>query len=76
MKWAKVAGGVTRYQVRWRVKGAEKWKGVTVRASKRSVTLRKLKSGKRCQVQARALKTVSGTKYCGAWSKAKTVKVR
>ena len=76
VKWAKVAGGVTKYQVRWRVKGTKKWKVKTVSGKKASVTLKKLKSGKRYQVQVRACKTVSGTKYYGAWSKAKTVKVR
>ena len=76
VKWAKVSGGVTKYQVRYRVKGTKKWKTTAAKASKASVTLKKLKSGKKYQVQVRACKTVSGTKYCGAWSKAKTVKVK
>ena len=76
VKWAKVAGGVTKYQVRYRVKGTSKWKSVTVKASKSSTTLKKLKSGKKYQVQVRAYKTVSGTKYYGAWSTVKTVKVK
>ena len=76
VKWAKVAGGVTKYQVRYRVKGTSSWKSVTVKASKSSTTLKKLKSGKKYQVQVRAYKTVSGTKYCGTWSTAKTVKVK
>jgi large subunit ribosomal protein L4 len=37
-------------------------------------TIKKLKKGKQYQIRVRAYKSVSGSKYYGAWSKVKTTK--
>ena len=76
VRWKKVSGSVTKYQVRYRVKGTSKWTTKTYSASTKSKTIAGLKSGKTYQVQVRAYKTVGGTKYCGSWSSTKTVKVK
>lgn len=44
-------------------------------ASKKSVTIKKLKAGKKYYVRIRTWKKVGGRKYYSAWSKVKTVKV-
>ncbi|MBQ3281150.1 MAG: hypothetical protein IJH41_01965 [Eubacterium sp.] len=69
-KAAKTGG--SEYQVRYRVKGLAKWK--TVKTKKQTVTIKMLKKGKKYQVQMRALGTVGGKTYYGAWSKVKTTK--
>ena len=63
-----------RYQLAIRQKGKKKWK--TVSLSRTSYTFRKLKSRKKYQIRVRAIKTINGYKYTGAWSKIKTVKVK
>ena len=73
VKVAKKSGGV-KYQVRYKAKGAKKWKTVTVKGT--TAKIKKLKSGKKYQVQVRTYKKVSGKAYTSAWSKAKTVKVK
>ncbi len=56
----------TTYQIAYRVKGTSKWKYKTTK--KQSLTIKKLKKGKKYQVKVRAYK---GT-YYSAWSAAKT----
>ena len=64
---AKVAAtGGTVYQIQYRIKGTSKWKTTTTRDKTR--TIKKLKTGKQYQFKVRAYKSVSGTKYYGAWS--------
>lgn len=41
-----------------------------------SCTVKSLKAGTAYAFRVRAYKTVNGTKYYGAWSKAKTVKTK
>jgi beta-glucosidase len=62
---------VSKYQVRYRVKGTSSWKTTTISASKSSVTLKKLKKGKVYQVEVRSYKTVAGINYYSAWSASK-----
>ena len=76
VKWSKVSGSVTKYQIRYRKKGTSTWKTKNVSASSASVTLKSLSTSSRYQVQVRAYKTVSGKKYYGKWSSVKTVKSR
>lgn len=64
--------GGTFYQVRYKVKGKVKWK--TVKTKKQKVTIKKLKKGKRYQVQIRAFSKTGGKTYYGAWSKVRTTK--
>jgi len=73
--WNKVSAAqkVTKYQIRYRISG-KAWKTKTVAAKTKSVTIKKLKKGKKYQVQVRSYKTVSGKKYYSAWSKIKTSK--
>jgi hypothetical protein len=73
--WKAVAKAqkVTKYQIRYRVKGASEWTKKTVPA-KSSYTIKKLKPGKAYQVQVRSYKTVAGEKYYSAWSKTKRSK--
>ena len=76
IKWAKVSGSVTKYQIRYRTKGSSTWTTKTISSSKTSCTLKNLTSSKQYQVQVRAYKTVSDTRYYGSWSSVKTVKSR
>ena len=66
------ATGGTVYQIKYRIKGTSKWKTTTTKA--KTKTIKKLKKGKQYQIKVRAYKSVSGTKYYGAWSKVKTTK--
>jgi uncharacterized repeat protein (TIGR02543 family) len=75
LKWKK-ATGITKYQVRYKLKAAKSWKTVSIAAKATSKAVGKLKKGKKYQVQIRAYKTVGGVKYLSAWSKVKTVKVK
>jgi uncharacterized protein YjdB len=72
-KAASKAQKITKYQLRYKVKGAKKWsKVITVSAKSKSYTIKKLTKGKAYQVQVRTYKTVSKAKYYSAWSGAKT----
>ena len=66
------ATGGSNYQIRYRIKGTKKWK--TVKTAKQTITIKKLKKGKKYQVQIRAYKKVDGKTYLGAWSKVKVTK--
>jgi hypothetical protein len=72
--WGKspAAQKITKYQLRYRVKGTNKWSYKTVSAKKNAYTVKKLKKGKRYNIQVRAYKTVKGAKYYSEWSKTKT----
>jgi hypothetical protein len=75
--WPKIARKhpkVTKYQVRYRVKGASAWKTRTFAAKSGFATLKKLKKGKVYQFQVRSYKTVSKVKYYSAWSATKASK--
>jgi hypothetical protein len=68
--WSKVskAQKVTKYQLRYRVKGTSKWKTKSFSAKTVKSTVKKLKKGKAYQFQVRSYKTVSKVKYYSAWS--------
>jgi hypothetical protein len=70
VSWKKLASSqkVGGYQVSYRVKGTSKWITKKVAASKASLTVKKLKTGKKYQVRVRGYK---GSLY-GAWSITKT----
>lgn len=72
--WKKVSAKqkVTKYQVQYRVQGGSSWKTVTVSPKKATVTLKKLKAGKKYEVQVRSYKTVSGSRYYSDWSRTKS----
>lgn len=74
VKWKKVKGA-THYQIKYRVKGAKKWKSKTVAGSKSSLTIKKLKKGKKYQYKVRSVQKLKGYKtYYGKYSKTKTSK--
>ena len=73
MKTKAAKTGGSSYEIRYRVKGSSGWKTVTT--GKQSVTIRKLKKGKKYQIQCRAFRKAGGVTYRGPWSKAKTAKV-
>jgi hypothetical protein len=77
-KKVSAAQKVTSYQISYRVKGAAKWKTVSVSAKKSNVALKSLKKGKTYQVRVRAVKKIAkGTSkgtYYGNWSAVKTSK--
>jgi uncharacterized repeat protein (TIGR02543 family) len=75
LKWKK-ATGVTKYQVRYKLATAKKWKTTGIASKATSKAIKKLKKSKKYQVQIRAYKTVGGINYYSAWSKTKTVKVK
>jgi len=72
LKIRKQGGGV-KYKVQYRVKGSKKWKTKTT--SKTTVTIKKLKSGKRYQFRVCAYKK-RGETYQGSWSKISTKKIK
>jgi hypothetical protein len=77
VSWSKVAKKhpkVTKYQVRYRVKGTSSWKTKSFAAKAGSATLKKLQKGKVYQFQVRSYKTVSKVKYYSAWSVTKASK--
>jgi hypothetical protein len=76
VEWRRLTAGnrVAKYQVQYRVKGATKWKTVTVGAKKKALDLKKIKKGKRYEFRVRAYSKSSGVKYFGAWSPAKVSK--
>jgi hypothetical protein len=73
-KKASAAQQITKYQVRYRVKGTSQWTTKTIAPVKSSYTITKLKSKKTYQIQVRSYKTVSGKKYYSNWSPTKTSK--
>lgn len=78
VKWKKVPKShkITKYQVRYKVKGAKKWIVKDVSAKKNSVTLKKLKKGKTYKIQVRSYKKVGKTTYHSAWSKTMSKKCK
>jgi hypothetical protein len=77
VSWSKVAKKhpkVTKYQVRYRVKGTSKWKTKSFAAKAGSATLKKLAKGKVYQFQVRSYRTVSKVKYYSTWSATKASK--
>jgi len=68
----KIAQGITKYQVRYRVAGTATWTTKTYAASAGSKTITGLKQGARYNVQVRSYKTVSNVNYYSAWSKTAT----
>ena len=75
MKFAKVKGGVTGYEVTYSVNKKFTKKKV-VRTSKNTIKLKKLKSKKSYYVKVRAFKVSGGEVLYGKYSKVKKVKVR
>lgn len=61
-------------QVRYRIKGTKKWKTVKVSPKADSRVLKKLKPGKRYQVQARDYTVIKGKTLYSSWSKVQTSK--
>ncbi|MBQ9003089.1 MAG: fibronectin type III domain-containing protein, partial [Eggerthellaceae bacterium] len=71
-----VAAGATGYQIRYKVAG-QSAKTVLVKDAKAaSKVLSKLAKGKKVTCKVRAYKTVDGTKHFGAYSAAKSAKVK
>ena len=66
--------GGTKYQLAYKLKGSSKWKYKTT--SKKTITVSKLKKGKKYTVRIRTMNSTNGQKYYGKWSKSKTVKVK
>jgi hypothetical protein len=74
VKWsaAPKAEKITRYEVRWKARGVKSWNTKAVSAATVSLVVKKLKKGKRYEVQARVYRAVGGVKYYGAWSAVRT----
>lgn len=75
IKWKKTKG-VTKYQIRYKRIGTDKWMFKYVSKSKDSKTIVKLKSGKKYKVQVRSYKKVDGKKYFSSWSSSKTIRTK
>lgn len=73
ISWSAVSG-ITKYQVRYKRSTKSKWVTKTLSASKKSLLVKKLKAGKKYNVQIRTYKTVKGENFYSAWSKTKTSK--
>ena len=82
VKYSKASAGSTGYQVQYSTSSSFASGNKTVTVSGISTLTKKitssanLKSGKTYYVRVRAYVTVSGTKYCGAWSTSKKIKVK
>ncbi len=68
---------ITKYQIRYKVKGTSVWKTKIITAKSKpagniSATIKGLKKGKQYQVQVRSYKVVNKVKYFSAWSAIKT----
>ncbi|MDR1767181.1 MAG: fibronectin type III domain-containing protein [Propionibacteriaceae bacterium] len=74
--WKKVSAKqkITKYQVRYRLKGGKVWTTKNYSAKKSKATVKGLASGRSYVFQVRSYKTVSGVKYYSAWSKSRTAK--
>jgi hypothetical protein len=76
--WTKVSG-TTKYEVRYKAKGAKKWVTKTVAAKNATYVIAKLKAGKTYQVQVRSYKNVKVGKktepFYSAWSKTVSKKI-
>ena len=62
MKSGVSATGGSKYQVQYKLSGAGKWK-TAAKTSKRTVTIKKLKKGKKYKVRVRAYKGKRKGKY-------------
>ncbi len=72
IKWKKISTA-NYYQIKYRAKGTKKWYSKTVSGSKTSLTIKKLKKGKRYQYKVRGLQKLKGyTAYYSKYSTAKT----
>jgi hypothetical protein len=71
-KKANAAQKITKYEVRYKIKGAKKWQTKTASAKSTGLTIKKLQKGKTYQVQVRSYKTVNKAIYYSAWSAVKT----
>ena len=81
VSWSKHKAQTSGFQVRYAASKAKlaAGKGKTIKvkgAAKKSVTVKNLKSGKKCFFKVRAYKVVDGKTYYSAWSKAVSTKVR
>jgi hypothetical protein len=76
--WKKVpaAQKITKYEVRYQIKGTSDRKTKFVAAKKSALTIKNLKKGKTYQIRIRSYKTVKGVKYYSEWSKAKLLRTR
>ncbi|MDO5549219.1 MAG: leucine-rich repeat protein [Eubacteriales bacterium] len=75
-KWKKLTTQTTGYQIQYATNSKFTSGAKTVTVTKNKTTskkITKLKAKKKYYVRIRTYKTVSGTKYVSAWSKAKTV---
>ena len=77
--WKKV-NGIDGYELQYstdkQFKSKKVTKTKTISASKKSITVKKLKSGKKYYIRIRAYKKVDGKKEYSEWSKVKSVKVK
>ena len=73
LKWNKVKGSGYEIQCSTSKKFKKNVKKVTAKKSKKSMTVKKLESGKTYYIRIRAYSKVNGTKYYGSWSKVKKV---
>lgn len=77
--WKKLSAkqGITGYRIAYSTNRKFKsYKKIDVNKSKKSATLKKLKSAKKYYVRVCAYKRVGKTKLCGAWSRVKQIKIR
>ena len=74
VSWKKVSAAqkISKYEVRYKVKGTSKWKTKSYIPGVSTAMITKLKKGKIYQVQVRSYKTVSKVKYYSSWSVIKT----
>lgn len=68
--------GTSKYEVRYSTKSSMKGaKTVTVKASKNSVKIKKLKKGKKYYFQVRVAKNMAGKTFYSGWSGKKSVRI-
>ena len=74
--WARVSAAqkITRYQLRYRVKGTAPWRYRSVASAVNARILRGLEKGKAYELQIRSWKSVNRTQYFSPWSRVATSK--
>ena len=68
-------GDCDGYQIQYSMKSSFK-ASKTINKNRNSITIKKLKKGKKYYIRARVYKKIAGETYCGKWSAKKSIKVK
>lgn len=75
LSWKK-SKDITKYEVAYKQSSKKKWTYKSISSKKNTVTIKKLKSGKKYKFKIRSYKLVDGERVNSKWSKTKTIKIK